>query len=111
MSKKLSVVLSLATALAGIAPASAENFWIPSPEIGDSRPKIHLEVADGSSRRLEVAFVDTGDSATGLNGSRVDVDNDEKPNVFNVSRYVNGPGMLRVTNDPGPNVRSGTLFV
>jgi hypothetical protein len=112
MSKKPSVVLSLVvTALAGISPASAENFWIPSPEMGESRPKIHLEVADGGSRRLEVAFVHTGDSATGLNGSRVDVDNDEKPNVFNATRFVNGPGMLRVTNDPGPNVRTGTIFV
>lgn len=112
MSKRLSVVLSLlAMTLAGIAPASAENFWIPSPETGGSKPKIHLEVADGSPRRLEVAFVDTGDSATGLNGTRVDVDNDEKPNVFNASRYVGGPGLLRVTNDPGPNVRTGTIFV
>lgn len=112
MSKRPSLVLSLAlTALAGIAPASAENFWIPSPETGGGRPKIHLEVADATPRKLEVAFVDTGDSAVGLGGSRVDVDNDEKPNVFNVSRYVSGPGMLRVTNDPGPNVRTGSLFV
>jgi hypothetical protein len=111
MSKRPSLVLSLVlTAFAGIAPASAENFWIPSPETG-SRPKIDLEVSDDSSRKLEVSFVDTGDSAVGLNGSRVSVDNDEKPNVFSVSRYVAGPGMLRVTNDPGPNVRSGSLFV
>lgn len=112
MSKKASVVLSLlAMAAAGITPASAEHFWIPSPETGGTKPKIHLEVADGGPRRLEVAFVDTGDSAVGLNGSRVDVDNDEKPDVFNASRYVGGPGMLRVTNDPGPNVRTATIFV
>jgi hypothetical protein len=112
MIKSPSIVLTLAlTTLAGIAPASAEIFWVPSPETGSAKPKIHLETSEDGSRRLEIAFVDTGDSAVGLNGSRVDVDNDEKPNVFNTTRYTSGTGMIRLTNDPGPNVRSGSLFV
>ncbi|HKH49056.1 MAG TPA: hypothetical protein VKM72_30695 [Thermoanaerobaculia bacterium] len=112
MSKNPSIVLTLALAsLAGIAPASAETFWVPSPLTGAGNPKIHLETSDDGARRIEIAFVDTGDSAVGLKGSRVDVDNDEKPNVFNMTRYVNGPGMIRLTNDPGPNIRSGSMFL
>jgi hypothetical protein len=110
MSKRSPFVLSLALAIAGFAPASAEVFWIPSPDTGGGS-KIHLEVSSGDTRKLEVAFVDTGDSAAGLGGSRVSIDNDEKPNVFNATRYIGGAGMLRVTNDPGPNVRSGSIFV
>jgi hypothetical protein len=112
MSKSSTLVLSLAlTAFTGIAPATAEVFWVPSPETGAGNPKIHLEVSEDGSRRLEIAFADTGRSAAGLTGSRVDVDNDEKPDVFNLTRYVKNPGLLRVTNDPGPNVRSGSLFI
>ena len=71
-------VLSLAlTAFAGIVPASAEVFWVPSPDTGGGR-KVDLEVSSGDSRKLEVAFVATGRSATGVKGSRVSVDNDEK---------------------------------
>ena len=111
MSKSSSLVLSLVlTAFAGAVPASAENFWVPSPDTGGGR-KIHLEVSSDGSRKLEVAFAATGQSALGLGGTRVNVDNDEKPDVFNVSRYINNPGMLRVTNDPGPNVRTATIFV
>lgn len=111
MRKSSTLVLSLALAVAGTIPASAENFWIPSPMTGISNPKIHLEVADGGTRKLEISFVETGKSGAGLNGSRVNVDNDEKPNVFNTTRYVDGPGLVRVTNDPGPNVRSGSMFL
>jgi hypothetical protein len=110
MSKSSPLVLSLALTLAGIVPASAEVFWVPSPQTGGGT-KIHLEVSSDGPRKLEVAFVDTGDSAAGLGGTRVSVDNDEKPNVFNTSRYIGGPGMLRVTNDPGPNVRSSSIFL
>jgi hypothetical protein len=111
MKKSSSLVLSLALSVAGTIPASAENFYIPSPEIGGGNPKIHLEVSNDGPRKLEIAFVETGHSAVGVNGSRVSVDNDEKPNVFNTTRYVDGPGLVRVTNDPGPNVRSGSLFL
>jgi hypothetical protein len=112
MSKRPSFVLTLAlAAVAGSTPAFAETYWVPSPETGAGNPKIHLEMSDDGSRKLEIAFVDTGDSAVGLNGSRVSVDNDEKPNVFNTTRYVNGPGMIRLVNDPGPNVRSGSMFI
>jgi hypothetical protein len=112
MSKHSPLVLSLAlTALTGIAPATAEVFWVPSPETGSGNPKIHLEVSDDGARRIEIAFADTGHSAAGLGGSRVDVDHDEKPNVFNTSRYVKAPGLIRLTNDPGPNVRSGSMFI
>lgn len=112
MIKSPSIVLTLAfTTLAGIAPASAETFWVPSPETGSAKPKVHVEVSEDGARRLEIAFIDTGDSALGLNGSRVDVDNDEKPNVFNTTRYTNGTGMIRLINDPGPNVRSGSMFI
>jgi hypothetical protein len=109
---KSPLVLTLAlTTLAGVVPVSAETYWVPSPETGGSRPKIHLETSEDGSRRIEVAFIETGRSAAGVTGSRVDVDNDEKPEVFNASRYVGGTGMLRLTNDPGPNLRSGTIFV
>ena len=112
MIKSPSIVLTFAlTTLAGIAPASAETFWVPSPETGVGRAKIHLETSEDGARKIEIAFIDTGDSAVGLKGSRVDVDNDEKPNVFNATRYVSGPGMIRLTNDPGPNIRSGSLFI
>lgn len=114
MRKRLSVVLRLAAvaiAAGGAAvPASAEIFWVPSPDTGGDH-KIHLEVSTGETRTLEVAFAETGRSAVGLSGSRLTVDNDEKPNVFNVTRLIGGTGMLRLTNDPGPNVRSGSLFV
>lgn len=115
MSKRSSLALCLvATALAtfsGLAPASAETFWVPSPKLGSGKAKIHLETSREGARRIEVSFVATGRSAAGLNGSRVSVDNDEKPNVFNASRFVTGVGMLRLVNDPGPNLRSGTLFL
>ena len=115
MSKRPRLVLCLAaTALAafsGIAPASAETYWVPSPEIGTSKPKIHLETSKEGARRIEIAFIQTGRSAAGVNGSRVGVDNDEKPNVFNTTRYVGGTGMLRLVNDPGPNIRTGTIFL
>ena len=111
MSKRSFLVLSLALAVAGSISASAEDFYIPSPETGAGNPKIHLEVSSDGPRKLEIAFTETGHSAVGVNGSRVSVDNDEKPNVFNTTRYVDGPGLVRVTNDPGPNVRSGSIFL
>lgn len=110
MSKRSFLVLSLAlSAFAVGIPASAGVFWVPNPESGDGKSKMHLEVSSDGPRKLEVAFIETGDSAVGQNGSRVSIDNDEKPNVFNASNYIDGPGMLRLTNDPGPNVRSGNL--
>lgn len=110
MSKRSSLVLSLAlSAFAVGLPASAGVFWVPNPESGGGKSKMHLEVSSDGPRKLEVAFVETGESAVGLNGARVSVTNDEKPNVFNASNYVGGPGMLRLTNDPGPSVRSGNL--
>lgn len=113
MTKRSSVLLSLAlTGTLAAASASAQTFWVPSPDTnGIGRPEIFLEVTPGAARKIEVAFVDTGDSAAGLNGSRVTVDNDEKPNAFNVTRYIGGTGMLRLVNDPGPDVVSGTLFL
>ncbi len=115
MSKRQTLVLCLAvTALAtfsGMAPASAETYWVPSPMINGVKPKIHLETSREGARRIEIAFIASGRSGTGVNGSRVGVDNDEKPNVFNTLRYVPGAGMVRLTNDPGPNIRSGTLFL
>ena len=112
MRKTPSILLGLALCGTLAAPASAETFWVPSPDTGGvGRPQIHVEVSDGGSRKLEVAFVETGKSAAGLRGSNITVDNDEKPEVFNLSRYVKDPGMVRLTNNPGPNVRTGTLFV
>lgn len=112
MRKTSSVLLGLAVSGAFALPASAETFWVPSPDTGGvGRPAIHLETSEGGSRRLEVAFAETGKSAVGLDGSSINVDNDEKPEVFNLGRYVKAPGLVQITNDPGPNVRTGTLFV
>lgn len=110
MRKSPSVILALA--LAGSIPASATVYWVPAPEMGGARnPQTHLEVTGGGTRKLELAFVDTGESGVDVTGGAlVNVDNDVKPNVFNATRHIGDVGMLRIENDPGPNVAGGSLL-
>lgn len=110
MRKSPSVLLALA--LAGSIPASATVYWVPAPEMGGARnPQTHLEVTGGGTRRLELAFIDTGESGVDVTGgTSVNVDNDVKPNVFNATRHIGDVGMLRIENDPGPNVAGGSLL-
>lgn len=112
MSKRssLAVLSCLAvTALAGIAPASAKTVWIPMPLTSGGKTKVQLETAkEGSPRRLEVSFVETGRSGTGLTSRLVSADN-ERTYVLNPTYMITGPGMLRLVNEPGPDVRVATL--
>jgi hypothetical protein len=109
MRKPLSLLVALGAALA--SPALAGTFYIPTPDTGAGSPKFYAEVTSGGTRRLEVTFINTGASGVGRTGTPANVDNDEKPNAFNLTRYVVEVGMLRLVGDPGPDVRTGAVFV
>lgn len=109
MRKSPSVLLALA--LAAAVPASATVYWVPSPTMGNGRkPTTHLEVTGGGTRKLDVAFVETGKTGVDVQGTLVNVNNDVKPNVFNVTRQMGLSGMLRIENDPGPGVVGGSII-
>jgi hypothetical protein len=112
--RKQHLAIPLAAGLAmALAPgARAATFYIPNPEIGGSgRPTTKLEVSKTGPRKLAPVFIETGHPGTGLDGDPVGVDNDEKPNVFNVSPFIDGTGMLRLDGDGGIEVRTGVLFL
>lgn len=110
MRKPLSLLLALGAAMA--SPALAGTFYIPTPDTGGvGSPKIYAEVTPGGPRRLEVTFIETGASGVGKTGTPASVDNDEKPNAFNLTRYVDEAGMVKLVGDPGPDVRTGSVFI
>lgn len=109
--KQLAIALSLA-ALALPGAARAATFYVPNPDTGGfGQPRIQLEVSRGGPRRLVPIFIGTGRNGTDLTGPAVKVDNDEKPNVFNVGTFIGGPGMLKLVAEPGIEVRVGVLYL
>ncbi len=110
--KYLAIPLALALAALLVPAAHAATFYVPNPELGGSgRPTTKLEVSKTGPRRLAPVFIETGHPGTGLDGDPVNVDNDEKPNVFNVAPFIDGTGMLRLDGDGGIEVRTGVLFL
>ena len=109
MTKRLALVVAL-SALAAV-PSFAGIYYVPNPDTGGfGKPKSKVEVTSGGSRQLTPVFIPTGTTGTGLTGGSVGVDNDVKPNVFDVWDYITGPGMLKlVGTDMG--VKSGSLFL
>jgi len=97
--------------VAAAAPAVAGTFYVPNPDTGGAgKPKSKVEVTPGGSRLIAPVFIATGTSGNGLTNGTVPVDNDVKPNVFDVWGYITGPGMLElVSADMG--VKSGALFL
>jgi hypothetical protein len=91
--------------------AGAATYYVPSPENGGlARVESKLEVTRGGSRRLALTFIDTGIDGSGAGGLEVDVDNDAKPNVFDVSSFIRGAGMLEL-QAADLQVRTGVLFL
>lgn len=110
MRKPLSLLVALGAAMA--SPALAGTFYIPTPDTGGvGSPDFYAEVTSGGTRRLEVTFINTGASGVSRTGTSANVDNDEKPNAFHLTRYVDEVGMLKLVGDPGPDVRTGAVFV
>jgi len=104
------LVLSLILALAA-APVLAGTFYVPNPDTGGfGKPKTKVEVTPGGSRLIAPIFIPTGASGSGLTAGTVPVDNDVKPNVFDVWDYITGPGMLELEST-GMGVKSGSLFL
>jgi hypothetical protein len=107
----LTLGAALGVALAA-APASAGTWYVPSPDTGGTgHPETHLEMSQGGPRQLTPTFIPTGVNGSNLTGHPVGVDNDVKPNVFNVRRYIDGAGMLKVAGPSGIQVRSGAMFL
>ncbi len=98
----------------GLASAStvfADTYYVPRPYLGGfGKSETKVETSKGGPRQLRVTFIPEGQSGTGMKATAANVDND-KANIFNVSRYMTGPGLLRLDNNPGPNVRVGTIFL
>jgi hypothetical protein len=113
MSKRFasSLIPGLVLILASAAPAFAATWYVPNPDTGGAgKPKSKLEVTPGGSRLIAPIFIATGTNGSAQTASPVGVDNDVKPNVFDVWDYITGPGMLKlVSADVG--VRSGSLFL
>jgi hypothetical protein len=104
--------LALTLALAALAlPAAAGTYYIPNPDLdGLRRAEWKLEVTKGGPRRFAPIFIDTGIDGSGATASEVNVDNDSKPNVFDVTGFVRGPGMLKLQG-AGMQVNTGVLFL
>ena len=111
MKKSLSTLVVLG--LAAASPVLATTYYVPNPLREDTgKPATKLEMSKGGTRRLNVTFIPTEVNGTTRTGTSALVDDsDEKPNVFNVARFITGTGMLKLVNDPGPTVGSGTLFL
>ena len=111
MRKSVSTLVALGLAMA--SPVLATTYWVPNPLREDtSKPATKLEMSKGGTRRLNVTFIPTGVDGTGRTGTSAVVDNrNEKPDVFNVAPFITGVGMLKLVNEPGPTVGSGTLFL
>ena len=101
----------LVLGLASVSAAYADIYIVPRPFLGGvGKSETKVETSKGGSRQLKVTFIPEGQSGTGMQATAASVDND-KTNIFNVSRFVAGPGLLRLENNPGPAVRVGTLFL
>jgi hypothetical protein len=116
MRKRFQPALALALAAANLlalaaAPAFAGTYYVPNPDTGGfGKPKSKVEVTPGGSRQIAPIFIAAGTNGTGLTSGTVQVDNDVKPNVFDIWDYITGPGMLKlVSADMG--VKSGSLFL
>lgn len=110
--KSLAITLVLAAPLALAAGAQAAIVYVPNPDIGGpGQPATQLEVTPGGTREIAPAFILTGHAGLDSTGNLVDVDNDKKPNVFDVSSFIGGAGMLRLESDGGTEVRTGVLFL
>lgn len=97
-------------ALAAV-PASAATYYVPNPDVGGvGKPKSKVEVTQGGSRKIAPIFIASGTSGLGLTSGTVQVDNDVKPNVFDIWDYITGPGMLKLVSDD-MGVKSGSLFL
>jgi hypothetical protein len=104
--------VALVVVLASL-PVEAATYHVPCPELGDfsGRPATKLEVSETAFRRVSLAFIPAERDGSAIGGSPVHVDNDEKPNVFDVSPFIAGAGMLRLQSNRGLEVRTGALFL
>jgi hypothetical protein len=101
----------LVLGLASASTAFADTYYVPRPYLGGvGKSETKLEMSKGGPRQLRVTFIPAGQSGTGMQSTAANVDND-KANIFNVSRFVAGPGLIRLENNPGPTVRVGTIFL
>jgi hypothetical protein len=107
----LVTVSALATAVLTAVPAFAGIYYVPSPDLNGGRQETHVEVSPGGPRQLTPIFIPTGADGSRLNGNPAKVDNDEKPNVFNVRNFIDGVGMLKLVGATGIQVRSSTMFL
>ena len=111
MRKSLSTLVVVG--LAAASPVLATTYYVPNPLREDSgKPATKLEMSKGGTRRLDVTFIPSDVNGTTRSSTSAIVDNrNEKPDVFNVAPFITGTGMLKLVNDPGPTVGSGTLFL
>lgn len=109
MKKRFTPALAVLASLAAV-PAFAGTYFVPSPDLSGGRQETHVEVSPGGPRLLTPIFIPTGVDGSKLNGTATRVDNDEKPNVFNVRNFITGVGMLKLTGT-GMQVRSSSMFL
>jgi hypothetical protein len=108
----LLALVALAGSALAAGPAQAGIYYVPSPDTGGvGRPETKVEMAPGGPRRLTPIFIPSGVNGATATGPSVRVDNDVKPNVFDVKNFINGPGMLKLVGDPGSTVRSSAMFL
>lgn len=112
MKKRFAPALAASLAIAlSAAPAFAGIYYVPSPYLNGLRQETHVEVSPGGPRQLIPIFIPTGADGSTRGGTSVRVDNDEKPNVFNVRNFIPGVGMLKLVGNPGIQVRSSAMFL
>src|SRR6202035_1121167 len=117
--KKTVLRIVLLAAIAPIVAATAstlhaDTFFVPNPVLnGGNKPVTKLQVVktSGGPNRLTPIFIPGGKSGVNLTGTAVNVDNDVKPNVFDVHGFIGGPGMLEVQGDPGISVAAAALLL
>ena len=110
MKKRFIPALATIAALTAV-PAFAGIYYVPSPDLNGGRQETHVEVSPGGPRQLTPIFIPTGADGSRLSGTPAKVDNDEKPNVFNVRNFINGVGMLKLVGATGIQVRSSSMFL
>jgi hypothetical protein len=109
MKKSFTSALAVLTALAAV-PAFAGIYYVPSPDLNGGRQETNAEVSPGGPRQLIPIFIPTGADGSTRGGTATRVDNDEKPNVFNLRGLIPGVGMLKLVGNPGIQVRSASMF-
>lgn len=103
------VLLSLASP----SLLSAGTFYVPNPVYGGPKAVTELEIGktEGGPEVLAPIFIATGRDGTSLFASPVNVNNNAKPDVFSVARFITGSGMLKLVGDPGITVPSASVFL